>query len=303
MKKIAVILDTEAKSIFSYRLCGQQLIVNKPVYALAAFSQRIQNGDTLSSAQEPAKDGPTKVIFNGESWLAGKTRKISCLTSSDGYVVDIPDTACFQVNSDGSCIRLLMDTARMPSAQSETQLEQLLLGPPLMLALALNNQFALHASAVMIDQKAVLFVGDSGFGKSTIAKWLSEDAKINRLTDDISVIIDQHGDYLLESGFPQLKLEENQQNPHLPPTQITAVVLLHREQECTPQLSKLQTIESVAVLVNHSVASQLFDKQLAESHLSFMATLSSKVPIYRLDYPSGKENINKLTAILKQELN
>lgn len=60
----------------------------------------------------------------------------------------------------------IIDAERMPIIKSW------LFGSVFSAALILNNRFALHASAVGINEKLVLFSGHSGAGKSTIATQL-----------------------------------------------------------------------------------------------------------------------------------
>ncbi len=55
----------------------------------------------------------------------------------------------------------------------------------------------LHSAALARDDKAWLFIGRSGAGKSTIAK-LGENAGMNILSDDMNAIVLEHGRYLTE---------------------------------------------------------------------------------------------------------
>ena len=43
------------------------------------------------------------------------------------------------------------------------------------------------------------------------------------------------------------------------------------------------------VLLNHAVATQLFDKELVNLHLKFVVKLATPTPIYKLTYPNGLE--------------
>lgn len=63
----------------------------------------------------------------------------------------------------------------------------------------------LHATVVVIDGRAVAFLGDSGYGKSTLAgAFLRAGYPI--LTDDMLIIETNNGQYLAHPGPPRIKL-------------------------------------------------------------------------------------------------
>jgi len=69
-----------------------------------------------------------------------------------------------------------------------------------------RGDFPLHASVVVINEKAVAFSGDSGAGKSTLAAWMSEQG-YPLLCDDVCVIrFDEQDTPMAFPGFPRLKL-------------------------------------------------------------------------------------------------
>lgn len=80
-----------------------------------------------------------------------------------------------------------------------------LLGPVMALALYLRGMFVLHASAVAIDGRGAIFVGDRGAGKSTMAAALV--ARGHPLLADDVVAVDVSGTPCIVPGFPQLKLD------------------------------------------------------------------------------------------------
>lgn len=69
-----------------------------------------------------------------------------------------------------------------------------------------RNILPLHASAVQVDGKAVLFMGPSSIGKSTLAAGFQKRG-IPLLADDVcAVTADENGSAKVISGFPRLKL-------------------------------------------------------------------------------------------------
>lgn len=78
-------------------------------------------------------------------------------------------------------------------------------GAALSLVLHQRGFLVMHSSAVAIDNKAVIFVGESGWGKSTTAAALH--ARGHRLlADDVVAIRAEPGNITVVPGFPHLKL-------------------------------------------------------------------------------------------------
>ena len=80
-----------------------------------------------------------------------------------------------------------------------------LLGQVLSFALVKRGVEPLHATAVMIDGEAVAFVGDCGYGKSTLgAAFLQEGCAL--LTDDLLVVTERGGRVSAYPGPARIKL-------------------------------------------------------------------------------------------------
>ena len=93
-----------------------------------------------------------------------------------------------------------------PAAGVEDHVLRLfLLGPALGILLRQRGRLTLHASAVAVRGGAILFVGQSGAGKSTIAAALH--ARGCPLISDDIVSVDVTDSATVFPGFPQLKLD------------------------------------------------------------------------------------------------
>jgi hypothetical protein len=80
-----------------------------------------------------------------------------------------------------------------------------LLGPALALILHQRQRLVLHASAVAVGDKAIVFLGGQGWGKSTLAAALHVRG-CEMLADDVTAIqVDSDSPKVLP-GFPQFKL-------------------------------------------------------------------------------------------------
>lgn len=108
----------------------------------------------------------------------------------DGFWFRYPDGTEFTLDRDASRIG-----AWWESASTLEDTATYLLGPVLGFALRLRDVLALHASAVLIDGRAVALVGPSGAGKSTTAgafaaagvPVLADDVLAVRMDGDIAV--------------------------------------------------------------------------------------------------------------------
>jgi hypothetical protein len=166
--------------------------------------------------------------------------------------------------------------------------QEALLGPPLMLALALQSQFCLHASAVGTTKGVIALAGESGGGKSTLARYLAEDGDARQLvTDDILPIdLNNRGVDVLPR-FPQLKLSlEDQPAVHLPERlPLAAIFSLGDPAGSDIQARRLSAREALLVLIRHAVASRLFGKELLARHMEIFSTVAQTLPVFALDYP------------------
>ena len=106
----------------------------------------------------------------------------------------------FLISNDGCSIT----GYRLPTASSES-FYVYLLGQALSFALVKNGIEPLHATVVVIQGKAVAFLGDCGFGKSTLAAEFLR-AGHGLLTDDLLVLRETGQQMLAYPGPPRIKL-------------------------------------------------------------------------------------------------
>jgi hypothetical protein len=71
--------------------------------------------------------------------------------------------------------------------------------------LRLRGHACLHASSVMVDDRAVLFVGDSGMGKSTTAGFFARSG-CPLLTDDFAALRSDNRQIWIDPGYPSVRL-------------------------------------------------------------------------------------------------
>lgn len=81
----------------------------------------------------------------------------------------------------------------------------LLSGTVLSCALRLRGQICLHACVLGIGQQAIAILGSSGAGKSTTAAALADRGHAI-VSDDIAVLSDRASHFLVQPGYPRLRL-------------------------------------------------------------------------------------------------
>ncbi|MBW4516112.1 MAG: hypothetical protein KME11_12935 [Timaviella obliquedivisa GSE-PSE-MK23-08B] len=92
----------------------------------------------------------------------------------------------------------------LPEAD-ESRLRLFILGAAMGVLLHQRGHFILHASAVAIHGAAVVFTGDKGWGKSTIAAALCQRGH-RLLADDVVALTASDSEQQVIPAFPQLKL-------------------------------------------------------------------------------------------------
>ena len=127
------------------------------------------------------------------------------------YQVNINKSVLLTIQDIGHYYILDKNTViieRLDAVQDE-DISIFLLGFCFGFLISLHDCFALHGSAVKIDDTCVMFIGESGAGKSTTAaKLISKGYKL--IADDICLItFDKEGAALVHPAYPQLKLWED----------------------------------------------------------------------------------------------
>lgn len=153
----------------SYNVSG--LSVRSEIALPGVFAQAVANEPDVTIRRSPVPEGLENPAASGPTWqIAGEQ-----------FLLRIPDIARFLL-SNGREIAFEPE-----SAASADDIPIFLLGTVFGILLHQREQIVLHASAVRINGKAVLFCGNSGAGKSTIAAALVQRG-YPLMTDDVCAV-------------------------------------------------------------------------------------------------------------------
>lgn len=287
-----------------------------------AFGLQIESGLSLPevcSGEDSQGAADVRILINPHVVDAQATIKESSITV-DRHLADIilKQVGRFQV-VDGREIRL------WPAAQlSESRLRLIVLGPLFAILLYQRGSLVLHASCVQIDNQAVAFIGESGWGKSSLAA-LFHLHGYGALSDDLTVIDLADGHPMVQAGFPRLKispemasslglhgrhldsLDAEESRIGLKLDRFTAGeahplsrIYLLDEQNYTA-VRPLSPKEAVIQLIRHSYPIRLQQSGDAQ-HLAQVGQLAGQIPVISLSRPKRLDVFPELVKLIAGNL-
>jgi hypothetical protein len=276
----------------SYRLAGQKFHFPGPLPEAAPFENTRNGKGTAEQAIPGVAPGllHNKLIARTEGWVANAQRVVETWSAPAGLLVKVAGGSDFTISPDGreiQCASQGQDDGEL----SETD-RQILLGPVLVLALALRGMWSLHASAAIYKDALILFLGESGQGKSTLAGYLAKEAGWHLAADDILPVTIGSNGVVAWPRFPQLKLPVESQPGLGLPEQLSiskVCVLSDAEVDELPALERLPASQAVQAFLGHTAGTRLFAPDLLSKHLAFCSQAAGRVPVYRLVYPHRRE--------------
>jgi hypothetical protein len=250
------------------------------------------------------------------------------------------DGTCFQLGASASYLHwqsvgtFLVSDGRTiavdPDPRADDDLIRLpLLGIVLAVLLHQRGLLVLHASAVALGGRAVVFLGEKGQGKSTIAAALYGHGHAF-LADDLVALDDAQG-FVVQPGYAQIKLWPEAAVSSLGDDPATLPVLatgvdhrvrrVVREPPAAPvpaaaiyvlatgndlRIERLAPGQVLLQLIAHTYVArfgqQLLSGALGARHLQQCTRLSGGLPVYRLERARSLELLPQAVALLEAEL-
>jgi len=205
----------------------------------------------------------------------------------------------------------------------ERSVRLLLLGPVLAVLLHQRGFLVLHASAVNLGDGAVLFLGASGWGKSTLADAFL--GRRHRLIADDYVAVALGGRAFVPPGIPRLhlwpdaaaamghdlatvsllrpELEKRARPAH---EQFAVKPLpLHRtyvlSQGDAPSITRLSPQEAFLELLRHSYGARTLHAVRTADHFRQCTAVARDVPVARLRVPRSLSALSRVAQLVEED--
>jgi hypothetical protein len=207
---------------YNYVAYGLSLSSNLPIAALLPTA-------SIALPEVQIKLGDLPLWHSSESTLRYASSYVSETGEPDLRIWDVDNGEFFRVlYRDG--VEFWLDRgfrtlwAYWPASSSLENALSYLVGPILGLLLRLRGIVCLHASAVSINNRAVVFVGSEGMGKSTTAAAFARRG-YPVLSDDIVALVERGNEFQMLPGYPRVNLWPD------------SVELLYGSPDALPQIS------------------------------------------------------------------
>jgi energy-coupling factor transporter ATP-binding protein EcfA2 len=270
--------------------------------------------------QSPFFGSPYKTTFlpSGQVWL-------NYYAHADGFLLRFPGLADFEL--DALATSAICWPA--PDATAAT-LDHLFMNQVVPLAMAQQGYLVLHASAAMVQGRAVGFVGDSGMGKSTLAAHFAS-LQMPSLTDD-GLVVDMRRDFVrVLPGPPSIRVwadtasalqlsDDQKQEPvqftskaryspdaqiavRASPCNLSEIYLLRNGGATTPQVLQVRQVQAVVQLLNNSFLLDTRSPRMLERQFEQLTELVKRVPISSLDYARDYSMLPAISDLVVSRIN
>ena len=265
-------------------IAGRRLEARLPPGVLDLLHAPASSNPRLPRAPSSA-EGPE--VRTAAGWAAGAWHRLRLSRDGPDLRLEVEGVAEFTLSGDGLALAL----ARLDGELPPPRLAALAAGPPLVLALALQNVFCLHAAAVADPGgRAVALVGPSGSGKSTLAAGLASISGWLPVADDTLAVEGRPGhEGEVHTRFPHLPSAGGLRPPGGLPETLPLGGLMQLQRPLSagaaPSLSELDAGAGALVILRHTVGARLFPTELRRRHLDWCARLAAACPPRALAYP------------------
>jgi len=257
-------------------------------------------------AEAPPPEPPESAFFHEWVFPDG-TLWTRFYRTESGYLLRFPDLADFGVSADGRVV----SSWPFPGIYQET-IRHLYLNQVLPLALSRQGKRVFHASAVEAPTGALVFLGESGRGKSTLAASFAL-AGHRFLTDDALLLEPKAGGYAVQPSHPSIRLWDDSKDELVgddarlaPAVQYTAKARLLSGDAlafCSDErmlrrmyflgagdadqvsFAPMTPGDAVMGLVGNSFLLDIAGRESLSAHFNQVVELANMPIFFRLDYP------------------
>jgi hypothetical protein len=240
-----------------------------------------------------------------------------------GYRLRYADDCEYHVDAAGTAV-----ACTWPPHFTPEDAATYLLGPVFGLVLRLRGVPALHASAVVVDGRALALCGPAGAGKSTTAAALAARGH-PLVADDVLALPRRGGRIQAQPAYPHLRLWPDVVAPlfgagaelppltpnwdkrllrldaafHRDPLPLGAVYLLAAREDAAdaPRLEPLGGIEAVLALVPNAYVSWFPGREGQARELAVLGQVARSVPVVKATPHADPARLGELCALLETD--
>jgi len=264
----------------------------------------------LLTATPPWRSPDGQIVHAGDSIVIRRT--------GAGHHFAYADATEFLVSPDASHV-----TAFTPAGAAFEDTCTYFVGPVMGWVLRLKGVVCLHASTVVIGDRAVAFCGPPGAGKSTTAAALSQRG-YPVLAEDIAALDEEGNSFSVRPGYPRVNLwpasaaalcgsadflpaiTPNWEKRYLPldkgcarfhasPARLAAIYVLgERRPQPEPEIKPLQSVEALIALAGNTYTPYLLDEAMRAREFDVLSRLVKHIPVRRVHPPAAIADINRL---------
>ncbi len=292
--------NAEENRAYCYVVAGVEIVSDTRIEELQPFTEQSPFSLDFLPYQAPTANFATvNLVYEGVGTFASGRKLVSCWFDNCEISLEVEGLGCLTIGKENDLVRIVRCCA-----YTQGGLLEIVLGPALVVALAFENIFCLHASAIAKNGESCLFIGESGKGKSTLAAYPGPGW--NRICDDVLPVTVTNELVQAWPHYPQLKLAPVEQydielTTNLP---VSNVFLLNHQASLTREsktgLRRLNKIEIATAIIRHTVAAKLFSPELLEKHLQFAAVVADTSNVFALRYPMNLKLLPKIVALIEQ---
>jgi hypothetical protein len=256
--------------------------------------------------QAPGTRGELTIALASEPLAVARGEPVSTLTGDDGRRF----YASYELN--GRCLlelppsgEFLLDPAAgrvtvRAGDEDEALREHRIVSSAVCTLLAMRSDLVLHASAVAVGGRAVLFCGPTGRGKSTLALALGEAGHAVLGEDGIAISLGEEGPIAFpgargvrvrswgDDGRRRTDLAPDPGPREPPPCSVAAVVLLGERGEALA-VEALDPARALALLTPNLTHSG--DRRAIGVAFGRLARLLHAVPVFRASFPEDLDSL------------
>ena len=249
--------------------------------------------------------------------------RVGTLAGGEYFVFFYSDGARFAVDHEGREV-----WADWPENYTLADACTYLMGPVIAFVLRLRGITCLHASAVVVDGRAVALFGFAGAGKSTTAAAFALGG-FSVLSDDVVALADQGECFLVQPGYPRvnlwpasvralfgsedvlpritptwdkryLALDQKGHRFQAEPLPLAAIYILGEREDglTSPIVEGLTGREKFMTLVSNTYVNYLLDADMRTREFEVLARLVTQVPVRRVRPAAGTSKVFVLRDVI-----